>query len=437
MGLILALMEVTKVHNMKSYKRISNEGAIHASFGEYNKLLMENYGLFTLDASYLSSQYDLNKVLDQVVYYGGDLGEIEVVQLLSDDSGQAFVDQVVYYMENQYGLDYVSSFLGDSVSWEGLEESGQESTGDLASSTEGMEELKDALELSEEEGASDLLGELSFLDASKILNFLMDDEDISRNSVNLAQLPTYRSLNVGYGSFTQISRNDLLEKALLVEYALEKLSYASVQEEAVDDTRELLLYQVEYLIGKESADADNLLEVLNKIILIRTPLNYTYLLQDSGKQAQAHTLATTLSVASVGLIPEAVIHQALLWAWSYGESIMDAKSLLEGYGVPLVKSSDDWQLALSAILNLKKSDVNENGNTQGLKYKDYLRILLYLEGGNSLSMRILDMIELTMQEKYEEHTFRVDQCVNRMHLRIEAEVGLGYTYRFPLEYSYK
>ena len=56
------------------------------------------------------------------------------------------------------------------------------------------------------------------------------------------------------------------------------------------------------LFQEKASDKENLESVLTKIFLIRLALNYVYLLGDSGKQAEAESLAA--AIALLLLMPE-------------------------------------------------------------------------------------------------------------------------------------
>ena len=74
---------------------------------------------------------------------------------------------------------------------------------------------------------------------------------------------------------------------------------------------------------------------------------------------------------------------------------MDLRSLLAGNRVPLIKSKESWQLSLSSLLTLgTEEDQNEGMDTEGgLLYREYLRMLLFLEKQESCAVRALGIIE--------------------------------------------
>lgn len=102
-----------------------------------------------------------------------------------------------------------------------------------------------------------------------------------------------------------------------------------------------------------------------------------------------------------------------------------------------MKDKEDWKFGLGNLLSLGKDDVGVTDQEDGLAYDDYLKILLYLLTTDTLVARGMDMMEHTIICKYEESGFRVDQCVSRIHMNINTEVGMGYTYEFPIQFAYR
>ena len=59
------------------------------------------------------------------------------------------------------------------------------------------------------------------------------------------------------------------------------------------------------------------------------------------------------------------VAQALLLAWALGESVMDLRSLMKGGKVPLVKSTETWQLSLAGLMTLGTEDDHGEGVDAG------------------------------------------------------------------------
>ncbi|WP_278320651.1 DUF5702 domain-containing protein [Faecalimonas umbilicata] len=100
---------------------------------------------------------------------------------------------------------------------------------------------------------------------------------------------------------------------------------------AVDQKKEnTLSYEMEYILEGKESDQQNLEAVVKKLLLMRSGANYLYLLTDAGKQAEAETLAVSLSTAIALPVLTGLVKQAILVAWAFGEAVMDIRALLDG-----------------------------------------------------------------------------------------------------------
>ena len=93
---ILALTESAVIQTSKNQKRLDADRAVFSLFGEYQNALLEEYNVFAIDGTYETGQYEENLLLDRMSYYGsmGINQEITDIQLLTDNQGQAFREQV-------------------------------------------------------------------------------------------------------------------------------------------------------------------------------------------------------------------------------------------------------------------------------------------------------------------------------------------------------
>ena len=77
---------------------------------------------------------------------------------------------------------------------------------------------------------------------------------------------------------------------------------------------------MEYILEGKESDQQNLEVVVKKLLLMRSGANYLYLLTDAGKQAEAETLAVSLSTAIALPVLTGLVKQAILVAWAFGEA---------------------------------------------------------------------------------------------------------------------
>ena len=264
---------------------------------------------------------------------------------------------------------------------------------------------------------------------------LPESMTLSGKTIPLDSVVSQRSLQTGRGSFQAESNTDgTVGNLLFGEYLMQKFSLAIKPNE-----EGALSFELEYLIAGKGSDKDNLESVAARLLLLRMGANHLYLLSDSTKMAEAEAMAAGLATLAALPIATEIVKQALLAAWAYGESIMDLRSLMQDKKVPLVKTGESWQLELSSLLKLgTPEDQREGSDTgDGLSYKEYLRMMLFLQNKGQCSMRALDLIEQNMQRAKGLVFFRADNCVTKLNITSTAELRRGITYEFPTYFGYK
>ena len=151
--------------------------------------------------------------------------------------------------------------------------------------------------------------------------------------------------------------------------------------------------------------------------------------------------AHIISNSDLLLIPEAAeaVKQLILLAWAAGEGVIDIRSLLSGNKVPLVKTSDNWQLTLASLFTLGIGDDGISGADaeEGITYKEYLRAFLFLQPEEETTMRTIDRIEENMRLEQNCEKFRADHCVTKCEIRNKVEIFGDLAYTFPSYYGYE
>lgn len=431
-----AIMESASVQNAKNYKRADVNRAVESVFAEYQKELLEEYDIFALEGSYESGSYSEEMLKDRLKYYGTVNTEhsIKRIQFLTDDGAKAFYEQVAAYMQHKYGLDMLKDKIGMTDMWKQQEEKAEDYAKDDEDSQEHLSSLleENEGELPQEDNPIAHVGKLK---QSPILNLVMPEgKQVSEKSISSEQSLSKRKLNSGYGDFSDVEMNTgTLTKLLFGEYLLEHFSTAAEEKEGG-----VLDYETEYIIAGKESDRENLETVVKKLMLIRFVPNYMYLQGNAGKKAEAEALALTLcSLLAVPAITEAAA-QVILLAWAYGESLVDIRTLLKGNKVPLVKTDESWQLSLAGLMKLgEEGDMNDGADvSDGMEYKEYVRMLLFLEKKETTGIRALDLIEGNLQKIHGLIFFRADQCITKLGLESTCSLRRGITYRFPTYFGY-
>lgn len=434
LSLTATIIESASVQITKNKRRADVERAVESVFAEYQKDLLEEYDVFALDSTYESGIFAEKNLLDRMEFYGAGKGtyKVEKIQLLSDDFGRAFREQVITYVKQKSGIGNVEELAGTTTEWEEqereqevYEEEGKEVTGSLEQSLKEAEQ-----QLPEKDNP---LGIFSEIKTKGMLWMTVPKEmNVSEKAVTLKELPSKRKLRKGRGTFkTREEKSKTMSKLYFTSYLLEKFSAADKPDE-----KKKLSYELEYVIGGKESDRENLDIVVAKLVGMRFPANYGFLLSDSVKKAEAETMAAALAgvIALPALI--GVIKQAILLAWAFGESIMDVRSLLEGGKVELIKNQENWKLQLSSLLEIGKEDIDVQKDERGLSYREYLRMLLFLQKEEECTMRSLDIVEMNIRQKKGE-VFKIDSCVSKLEIQSICKIRERITYRFSTLYGYQ
>lgn len=424
---ILALTESASIQTTKNQKRLDVDRAIFSVFGEYQKELLENYEVFGLDVSYQSGTYEESKLLDRLAYYGSEGIEQEItdIQLLTDNDGQAFREQVLAFMEEKDGIAVMQELTGLAEKWEETEIKGKEVSGQLE---DGLRQCEGALETE----ASGLLQAR----ADGVLSLVLPKSfTLSGKSIMREQQVSQRSLRTGRGTFPARKGTGGIEGKLLFEQYVEDCFGSAVDTKGKNRSLE---YELEYLLCGEASDVENLKAVVNRLLLVRFATNYQYLSTSVARQEEVAVLAATLS--AVVLQPELFegIKSLLLVLWAFGESVVDIRSLLAGNRVAMIKGDENWQLQLSSLFKLGTAEDIQDGQDDegGLKYTQYLEILLFLEKESELNMRTLDRIEENLIQEAGVSKFWADACVTKVKVKNKAEIWNGKNYEFPVSFGY-
>lgn len=445
---VLGMLEVSVIQTSKSMSRLTADRAIFSLFGGYQSELFENYHVFALDGSFGSGTFSDEQLTGRLHRYGSpELShEITGIQFLTDNSGQAFREQVLEYMESKYGISLVRRFTGITQEWseesirgEQMAQEEEDFVADLRGMKTGGEDRL------QQEAGGDPFTCLEELEKSGVLSLVMPEEmTLSGREIRMEEQASVRALKTGFGSLPQRQGTDGIEERLLFnEYVLMNFTNAAAENdggaEETEKSARTLSYEAEYILEGKASDKENLEAVLLKIFFIRLALNYLYLTGDAAKKAEVTALAAV--IAGILLIPEAVeaVTQLLLFAWAAGESTVDIRTLLSGRKVPVVKNAENWRLPLSSLLTLRSSSERLSGTDTegGISYGDYLRMFLFLGDTEAITMRTLDRIEENLSMEQGVVHIRADQCITKLELLNQTGIAGGISYTFPSYFCYR
>lgn len=450
------------------------EQALFSVFGQYDRDLMETYGLLFMDGGYGGSKLLPGHLLHEVEEYAEYIlkpskgllsfgrdpvgvrlydneDQITGYVLATDDRGRAFRRQVCEIMQKKMGpagllllkqrLDGQQQTLDiqqqdySTYSADKAEQYYQEDRQMFGPRYIPMKET-----VTEEGTYTEIdtgvlpqipnpLDTIHSMRAAGVLSAVLPQAgDISVSEVSALPPVTARTLQNGMNMAAD-GWEGSGEKLLLLEYLAEHFScYTSEKKEKG------LQYEIEYAIGGKMSDRENLQEVLLQLLTFREVTNFLHLMRDPIKRQEVDSVANTISLLI--LTPEAApgISFALKAAWAYGESILDLRNLMEGQKVPVIKESNTWQLPLSSLIFLRWTGNSfRHTNGRGLDYKGYLRLLLFLKNADSLTGSLMDLVEWHVRLEKDRPDFRLDNCLDSLRVELHAAVGSN---EYTIERSY-
>lgn len=454
LSLVLALYEGARIGAVKMKTECVADISMNSVLAEYSRQLYEQYGLLMVDTSYGTGSHSIVNTEEHLRNYvqknlelslqGRALGrntmlgmyckdaKITGSSFATDNEGAVLNRQILAYM----GADVMGSLVTDvEENVRSLKESGFDTTDVDELARENQEQI-DAVELPtiiNEEGEEE---QISLGNPADTVNSqrgigalslaIPDKSRISDVSVNLSEYASHREKNKGTGLDDGLDMS-LGKRALIEQYYYEKCGYFGAEMD-----KSLLKYQMEYLAYGESSDYANLEQVAKTLLFWRQASNMLYLFNCRPKVDAADLMASLLT--AVMMVPELkeLVKYSILFAWTFAESVSDLRILFSGGRVPLMKSDDTWRLGLEAMFSFRDSDGGDCG--EGLYYRDYLRMIVFMTDFDKKTQRLMDIMEMDIRKTAGNADFRIDHCLDCF--RAEIEIGTSYGYGATIERVY-
>ena len=454
LSLVLALYEGARIGAVKMKTECVADISMNSVLAEYSRQLYEQYGLLMVDTSYGTGSHSIVNTEEHLRNYvqknlelslqGKALGrntmlgmyckdaKITGSSFATDNDGAVLNRQILAYM----GADVMGSLVTDvEENVRSLKESGFDTTDVDELARENQEQI-DAVELPtiiNEEGEEE---QISLGNPADTVNSqrgigalslaISDKSRISDASVNLSEYVSHREKNKGTGLDDGLDMS-LGKRALIEQYYYEKCGYFGAEMD-----KSLLKYQMEYLAYGESSDYANLEHVAKTLLFWRQASNMLYLFNCRPKVDAADLMASLLT--AVMMVPELkeLVKYSILFAWTFAESVSDLRILFSGGRVPLMKSDDTWRLGLEAMFSFRDSDGGDCG--EGLYYRDYLRMIVFMTDFDKKTQRLMDIMEMDIRKTAGNAYFRMDHCLDCF--RAEIEIGTSYGYGATIERVY-
>lgn len=219
------------------------------------------------------------------------------------------------------------------------------------------------------------------------------------------------------------------QTALLNEYASHYFSSFRTEEK-----REFQ-YEQEYLLNGAASDRENLKSFVNRFVAAREALNLLFLLGNPEKRGEARSLALAITGAS-GIAPlVAVTTFFILTVWAFAESVEDARVLLGGGRIPIIKTEGEWKISLQGLAEggskvwsgggssdgngaaPEGGDLDSGGN--GPDYQGWLKLFFLLQDRREFRYRMMDMIQKNICLK--QSGFRMGRCAYRLDAKLSGQ----------------
>ena len=519
---------------VKQSCRLSEESV----FASYNNQLLKDFNIFALNKSDILNNKLYSYINENISSYSSDISlsdcTFDTFSYMTDNEGYSVEEQIVKAMEygmyssvfdkeQQYILsgeeqEYVqndkeqASIQADNERkyircGENLSEAQAYSEQFMGDNANLKKELADMLEQSDD-------GDVQYDDSQKeqintsisavqqLYEYLksgiygiVTDGRISDKYIEIQELADEYiksrdisgiNTDVINTSIEASGNEDTLKKNVLsTEYAAKHFSCYTDTSSGDNDrsgSSALLDYEMEYIIGGEHNDRENVYKVINQLSVIREGVNLSYLISAQDKMSEAYMLAAALVGVTGCNLAVRLVQYIIVSIWAYAESIVELRKLLAGETIALIKNSDNWILQLSSLLDEKlnlqalinnitsyeavgnnktvgnnkavgnneavsnnevvnnktvdNNETDENGRGNGISYKEYLKLLITFMNKSDRNYRIAALMELRMI-MYGHSEFRMKNYIYEAFGAAYFKMnGTGSVYRQKLSYSY-
>ncbi len=451
LSLFLTLLEGARMNAIRMKIECTADISLNSVLAEFHRALYEQYDLFYVDTSYGTGSPSLGQTQQHLKQYidknyqssrtdltslQAENAEIINARYIQDQEGQSLRQQIYAYMTAHPGGELAGEFLTKIDQFQGLKSSESAWQEQRIQNEEELAWMEPPTETDEEGNEREVPIEnpaeaVNSFRQQSVLTQIFGSASLSEASLEEADRPSVRGLSMGSGWEAENTHGYPEADALLFDqYVFEKCgNYRNPLEKSC------LKYQIEYMIYGNPSDKENLSDMATALLAVREAANLTYLFTDAGKAEEADAMAAVL--AAVILLPalQPLIKTAILFAWAYLESVQDVKTLFAGGKVPMLKDASTWRTSLAGILAPGSSTSGQSGGN-GLGYEEYLRIMLYLQDGNTKNARLLDLMESDIRQTQGNDSFRIDGCIDSLEARIVTKSRFGYEYTIEHAVSY-
>lgn len=434
---------------VKNAEKVRFECAVdtgmNAVLSEFHIPLFERYGLIYVDASYLGREPSVSNIEERLEFYvkentsqvlkgknspWGNLNRIEAVitsyDTAAEHMGASMRNQAVCYIKDTGISGKERNALVQKAEIQTLSES--DPMGDwnrIMDQISGMElpVILNEKGLWEEVPLSNPADWAYGLAESDILYLSgIDLQSVSSIHIYLKDYISHRQIN---DKKTENKECEQGEEEFL-SYLFEKMGYLGNPREG-----SLLGCQLEYIVGGEESDWENVRTVAEKLFSWRFADNVLCAFGDGNLKAQAYAAAEELQVVSLKEEFKEPVAESILYACAFVESIGDLRAIYNGGMVPVRKS--DHQMSVSHVLT---GNLYTTGSSSGFSYEQYLAGMILLKEGTDVNLRAMDIMEMDIRFQDGNQYFAMDWCIEKYEAVISAKGSCKAAYLIRRKYGY-
>lgn len=450
-SLCLALLYGVRVNTEKLELECITDVAMNNVLAEYHRELLEQYDLFFIDTSYGSHspsyeqteahlEYFIRKNLSNEELFLSDLYrnplglvledvELLAVSVASDDAGAVLRRQAVDVMIQRVGISYLQQL----ASWVETVENYQLDEKDVAASQKEMlEDLEEwDLSLLPDSYANTGVTVASYWDTTFLSMFAGKDRVFANRAIYPEEYLSARQVLAGSGMKAGLTfADDWMDKLLFQEYIMAYTGHYKGEKE-----KSALTYETEYILFGKSNDLNNMESMISRLLAIRSAANMVYLAGDRQKTESVKAVSSVIAGLLMTPSLEPVFRALILFSWAMAEAVYDVTVLLDGGKIPLIKSKEDWHYSLETLWNFAVS-TETSEEDKGLSYGDYLRIFLCLQDKETMTERLMDIMEMDIRLTPGNRYFRMDGCIDSLTAHIIYRSGNDTLYEVERTYGY-
>lgn len=456
---ILALLELTNLQISNVYSERAFNDSISSSFGRYFYPLFKDYHIFSLyneniennvkesieyifePTKNLNTDYN-NKILDI------DIKNIQLVKKvgLLDYDNKIVKNQILEFMKYDFNDDILTEIFtnlnlikstNNYIEFAKKEQNFQDENIDKESKKElnktvvKQSPIKNLKKLLKTNLMELVIEDINTISQNKISsnNISVDDKYINiGKSICKSKVGYNLDLIKSLESFLSIFNNsniddtNAIQTLLIDKYIQQHFNYYT-KEDIIQDTN--LKYEIEYILEGYDIDSKNIEKIIQKLLLIRTILNYIYLLNDNEKNDLAYITAITIAGATCIEPIIKLTKNLILFVWSFDEALIDVRGLLNGKQIPIMKTKDTFLIRYDELFQINKELIKYKESkilSNGLNYEEYLKILLFVQDENTKFHRFLNLIQENIRKNYDKN-FLLEDCIYGIRIKLNLELN--------------